>query len=197
VEGQKSVAYEIMEQLGGMVPDYLVLPVGNAGNISAVWKGFTELKSWGMTDKLPRLVGVQADGAAPIAEAVRRGTDNVKAWKTPKTVASAIKIGNPVSWKKAMRAIRDSGGTSLAVSDKEILKARDELAEKEGVFVEAASAAPVAALKHLRKTFARHSKVVCIATGNGLKDQESVEVDIDAWPEFSDDKDLLKSLKEW
>ncbi len=196
VEGQKTVAYEIFEQLGLVVPDYVVLPVGNAGNISAVWKGFTELKSWGISNKLPKLIGVQAKGAAPIAEAVKEGMNSVKAWKKPKTVASAIKIGNPVSWKKAMRAIQDSGGTSLAVPDSEILRARDDLAAKEGVFVEAASAAPVAALEHLRKVLAPRSTVVCIATGNGLKDQESVKVDLVSSPQFSDETGLLKFLKE-
>lgn len=166
IEGQKVAAYEVYEQLGG-VPDYMVLPVGNAGNISAYWKGFKELKASGISRKLPRMVGVQAEGAAPLAEAVTKKAE-LKPWPEPNTVASAIRIGNPVSWRKAVAAITESGGTALTVSDKEILAARSELAEKEGLLVEAASAAPAAALAKLR--FPRKAKVVCVATGNGLKD---------------------------
>lgn len=194
VEGQKTGAYELFEQLGSRVPDYVVLPVGNAGNISAYWKGFLELKSWGITDRLPRMVGVQAAEAAPITEAVEEGRDSVRPWESPQTVASAIRIGNPVSWKKALRAIRESGGMSLAVTDEEIVRARDDLASKEGVFVEMASATTVAALKHLRGRVRPHSKAVCIVTGNGLKDQESVRVDLESAPELSGESELLEAL---
>ncbi|MDG6898111.1 MAG: threonine synthase [Nitrososphaerota archaeon] len=166
IEGQKVAAFEVFEQLGD-VPDYVVLPVGNAGNISAYWKGFRELKAAGVSRKLPKMIGVQAEGAAPIAEAVSRGGE-MRAWPEPNTVATAIRIGNPVSWRKALAAIAESGGTALTVSDKEILAAREELATKEGLLVEAASAAPAAALPKLR--FPKNAKVVCIATGNGLKD---------------------------
>ncbi|MDA4127800.1 MAG: threonine synthase [Thaumarchaeota archaeon] len=166
IEGQKVAAFEIYEQLG-RVPDYLVLPVGNAGNISAIWKGFKELRANGITRSVPKMVGVQADGAAPFAKAFvsRR---KIEALKEPHTVASAIKIGNPVSWKKAMRAIEESGGTVLTVSDHEIMKARTELGAREGLLVEAASAAPFAALRKLK--LSKSAKVVCVATGNGLKD---------------------------
>src|SRR5579875_2012095 len=133
VEGQKTAAYEIYEQLG-RVPDYVVLPVGNAGNISAIWKGFKELREWGITEKLPRMVGVQAEGAAPIAEALQKGYDRPRVWKEPETKASAIRIGNPVSWKKAMNAIRESKGFALTVSDAEILESRKRLAASEGIF---------------------------------------------------------------
>lgn len=194
VEGQKTAAYEIYEQLGGNVPDYLVLPVGNAGNISAYWKGFAELRSWGISDKVPRMIGVQAEHAAPIARMVESGSDKVLPWKEPNTVASAIRIGNPVSWKKAFRAIRESGGTAFAVSDREIVQARDELATGEGLFVEAASAAPAAALGRLRKTADPRSLIVCIATGTGLKDQESVRVSQGETPEFSSEEELLNAL---
>ncbi|HYB45582.1 MAG TPA: threonine synthase [Nitrososphaerales archaeon] len=166
IEGQKVAAFEIYEQLGE-VPDYVVLPVGNAGNISALWKGFKELRLSGISRNLPRMIGVQAEGAAPIAEAVAKGGD-VKPWPEPNTVASAIRIGSPVSWRKALAAIKESGGTALTVSDEEILQAREELATKEGLLVEAASAAPAAALKKLK--LPARAKVVCIATGNGLKD---------------------------
>ena len=170
IEGQKTVAFEVYEQLGG-VPDYVVLPVGNAGNISAVWKGFMELREWGITDRVPKLVGVQAEGASPIVEAYDKGRNLVKPWKNPQTVASAIRIGNPVSWKKALKAIRDSMGIALTVSDPEIVKARKELASKEGVFVENASAAPLAGLRKLRRDMNVRGTVVCILTGHGLKDK--------------------------
>jgi threonine synthase len=174
VEGQKTVAFEIFEQLGS-VPDYVVLPVGNAGNISAVWKGFRELRDWGITEKVPRLVGVQAEGASPVAEAFAKGRSSVKPWKDPETLASAIRIGNPVSWKKALRAIADSKGMALAVSDAEIVEARRELATKEGVFVESASAAPLAGLRKIQESVGRDSTVVCILTGHGLKDKLPAE----------------------
>jgi threonine synthase len=166
IEGQKITAFEIYEQLGA-VPDYIVLPVGNAGNISAIWKGFKELRAMGVTGSTPKMIGVQAEGAAPLAAAFasRKG---LEPWKEPRTVASAIRIGNPVSWKKALRAIDESGGTAVVVSDREIMGARARLSTEEGLLVEAASAAPVAALRKLK--LPRSAKVVCIATGNGLKD---------------------------
>ena len=115
IEGQKTNAYEIYEQLGYKVPDYVVLPVGNAGNISAIWKGFKELKEWRISESLPRMVAVQAAGAQPIVEAFEHGRDSVVPVQ-PKTIASAINIGNPASWKKALAAIRDSKGMALAVT---------------------------------------------------------------------------------
>jgi len=173
VEGQKTTAYEIYEQLGG-VPDYVVLPVGNAGNISAIWKGFKELKEWGIAEKVPHMIGVQAEGAAPIAEAVQKGYERPRIWSEPETKASAIRIGNPVSWKKAMNAIKESEGSALTVSDSEILESRRKLAAVEGIFAEAASASPIAALS---KMGSKDGVIVCIATGNGLKDQELIEWD--------------------
>ncbi|MDV3243580.1 MAG: threonine synthase [Nitrososphaerales archaeon] len=181
IEGQKVAAYEMYEQLG-RVPDYLVLPVGNAGNISAIWKGFKELKAFGITRTLPRMVGVQAEGAAPIAEAHSRRSQ-MRPWSEPRTVATAIKIGNPVSWKKALRAISESGGAALTVSDEEILAAREELATKEGLLVEAASAAPVAGLAKLR--LPRLASVACVATGNGLKDIADSPVKMEVIPASS------------
>ena len=166
VEGQKVAAFEIYEQLGG-VPDYVVLPVGNAGNISAIWKGFKELRDLGIAKDLPAMIGVQAEGAAPLATAFSKGT-RFEPWSDPRTEASAIRIGNPVSWKKALRAVNKSGGKLVTVSDKEILTARARLSAAEGVLVEAASAAPIAALASLG--LPSRSKVVCIATGTGFKD---------------------------
>ena len=105
-----------------------------AGNISAIWKGFKELHEWRISDSLPHMVGVQAAGAQPIVEAFQRGLDSITPVQ-PHTVASAINIGNPASWKKALAAIRDSGGMALAVTDEEIITARMELASSEGIFV--------------------------------------------------------------
>ncbi len=181
IEGQKTNAYEIYEQLGYEVPDYVVLPVGNAGNISAIWKGFKELKQWGISSSLPRMVGVQAAGAQPIVEAFTHNRDSVTAVH-PKTIASAINIGNPASWRKALAALRESNGTALAVTDEETIAARMDLASTEGIFVEPASAVPLAALKKLIGKIPKEATVVCICTGNGLKDQESVKVQLESTP---------------
>ena len=166
IEGQKITAFEIYEQLG-RVPDFVVLPVGNAGNISAIWKGFKELRSGGVTDSQPKMIGVQAEGAAPLAKAALSG-EPFRPLKDPQTVASAIRIGNPVSWRKALKAIGESEGRAVTVSDEEIMKAKESLAQYEGILVEAASAAPFAALAKLK--LPQDARVVCIATGNGLKD---------------------------
>jgi threonine synthase len=193
IEGQKTNAYEIYEQLGYKVPDYVVLPVGNAGNISAIWKGFKELEEWGVSDSLPRMVGVQAAGAQPIVEAFEHGRDSVTAVK-PKTIASAINIGNPASWRKALAALRDSKGMALAVTDEETIAARMDLASSEGIFVEPASAVPIAALKKLKGRIGKDTTVVCICTGNGLKDQESVKVSLDSTPLVSSPGQMTEIL---
>ncbi len=193
IEGQKTNAYEIFEQLGYKVPDYVVLPVGNAGNISAIWKGFKELKEWGISSSLPHMVGVQAAGAQPIVEAFEHGRDSVRAVQ-PKTIASAINIGNPASWKKALVALRDSKGIALAVTDEETIAARMELASTEGIFVEPASAVPLAALKKLKGKIEKDATVVCICTGNGLKDQESVKVQLDSTPLVATPEQLVSLL---
>lgn len=196
LEGQKTLAFEVYEQLGFMVPDYLVLPVGNAGNISAIWKGFKELRLCGITDKVPRMVGVQAEGAAPIAKAFWRGSDAITPVQNPQTVASAIRIGNPASSKKALAALRESQGMVLTVSDEQIIAARKLLASREGLFVEPASATPIAALTEIGAKLERDSLIVCVATGNGLKDQESIHVDIDSTPVAPDGKKLVELFRE-
>ncbi|RLG97794.1 threonine synthase, partial [Candidatus Bathyarchaeota archaeon] len=174
LEGQKSLAYEVCDQLGGRAPDRVILPVGNAGNISALWKGFTEFYRLGLVDSLPRMVGVQAEGASPIAQAIKRGSDVVTPVENPETVATAIRIGAPVSWKKALRAIRDSDGTAETVTDEEILEAQSMLARCEGLFVEPASASSIAGLKKMVELgeIDRDETVVCVATGHGLKDPD-------------------------
>lgn len=194
IEGQKTSAFELYEQLGGAVPDYVVLPVGNAGNLSAIWKGFKEMREFGITNKLPRMVGVQAEGAAPIARAFWRGAETISPVADPRTVASAIRIGNPASAKKALLALRESNGMVLTVTDDELLSARSALASREGVFVEPASAAPIAALKEIGGKLERGASVVCVATGNGLKDPETVTTDLENVPTASDSDSLARLL---
>jgi len=172
LEGQKTLAYEVCDQLDGEVPDALVLPVGNGGNISAIWKGFGEYNMLGITKTRPRMIGVQAEGAAPIANAVKHKQERIQPVTNPRTIASAIRIGSPVNWSKVLPAINESRGTAETVSDREILRAQRDLASKEGIFVEPASAASVAGLRKCRDTgrIDRSDIVVCVATGHGLKD---------------------------
>jgi len=165
IEGQKTAAFEIIDVLGE-APDYLFIPVGNAGNITAYWKGFVEYHQSGRAKNKPKMMGFQAEGAAPIV----RGY----AIKEPETVASAIRIGNPASWQKAVAARDESGGIIDMVSDDEILSAQKLVATKTGVFGEPASAASVAGLvklSHKGMDFSR-KRVVCVITGTGLKDTD-------------------------
>ncbi len=175
IEGQKTAAYELFEQLGGRVPDWVVCPVGNGGNVAAYWKGFEELRAIGAADRLPRLVGVQAEGASPVADAILAGREAIVPVATPQTVASAIRIGNPANWPKTIRAIRESDGLAVKVPDAAILDAQASLARKEGIFVEPAGAAGVAGALRLGQEgrFDPKDRVVCICTGHGLKDPES------------------------
>ncbi|MBO3809626.1 MAG: threonine synthase [Candidatus Brockarchaeota archaeon] len=171
VEGQKTVAFEIWEGLN-RTPDFVVYPVGNAANISSGWKGFKELVEAGLADSKPRMIGVQAEGAAPIATAFLRGEEAIEPVEKPETVATAIRIGRPFSWKKALKALRDSRGTAVMVSDGEILRAQVDLARMEGLFAEPAGAAPVAGLARLSKQgfFKGDETIVAVVTGHGLKD---------------------------
>lgn len=166
IEGQKTAAFEIVDELAD-ASDYLFIPVGNAGNITAYWKGFVEYYKMDKTGKKPKMMGFQAEGAAPIV----RGHVVDK----PETVATAIRIGNPASWQKAVAARDESGGVIDMVSDAEILAAYHFLASKEGIFCEPASAASVAGLLKLSRQGMDLSKnsVVCILTGSGLKDADT------------------------
>lgn len=188
LEGQKTLAFEVCEALGD-APDALVLPMGNAGNISAIWKGFREFKAAGFITKLPRMIGVQAEGAAPIAKVVNEGAKECHV-ADPETVATAIRIGAPVNWQKAVAAIRDSGGLAATVSDDEILAAQRDLAQREGLFVEPASAAPIA---YLKKHGIDAETVVCVTTGHGLKDPDAV---LRIAPPIVQVKPTLSSLRE-
>ncbi|MDR2202748.1 MAG: threonine synthase [Nitrososphaerota archaeon] len=175
IEGQKSLGYEICEQLDYNAPDRLIVPVGNAGNISAIWKGFTEFYKFGLISKLPKMTGIQAVGSAPIAKAIKGHSDKVVPVAEPETVATAIRIGAPVSWKKAINAINESYGTAETVTDEEILDAQKLLAQVEGIFVEPASAASIAGLKKLIRNgiINKDEKIVCVTTGHGLKDPDT------------------------
>jgi len=166
IEGQKTAAFEIVDTLGD-APDLFFVPVGNAGNITAYWKGFVEYHQAGRSSKGPRMMGFQAEGASPIVEG--------RVFENPETVATAIRIGNPASWEGAVAARDESGGLIDAVSDDEILSAYKFLAAEEGVFGEPASAASVAGLIKVAQQGAelRDKKVVCIITGAGLKDPDT------------------------
>jgi threonine synthase len=175
LEGQKTLAFEVWEQLGRRIPDVVIVPVGNAGNISAIWKGFQELRRTKLTARVPRMIGVQASGAAPLADAYAKNRQKVIPWPNPETIASAIRIGAPASWKKALRAVRESRGAIIKASDEEITAAQRLLANHEGIFAEPASAASVAGLLKARKTrlLTPRETVVCVITCHGLKDQKA------------------------
>ena len=166
IEGQKTAAFEIVDALG-TAPDVHSLPVGNAGNITAYWRGYTEYHSDGLSDRLPRMLGTQAAGAAPLVLG--------HPVKEPETIATAIRIGSPASWGSAVEAQQQSHGRFVAATDEEILAAYHLVARAEGVFVEPASAASIAGLlKSVEDGWvARGSTVVCTVTGNGLKDPDT------------------------
>jgi threonine synthase len=165
IEGQKTASFEIIDQLG-LAPDIHCLPVGNAGNITAYWKGYREYKDDGLSSSLPRMWGFQAEGAAPLV--------NGAPVRNPETIATAIRIGNPASWDFAIAARDDSGGLIDSVTDAEILEAYRLLASSEGLFCEPASAASVAGLlkKYRAGQLDAGQTIVCTLTGNGLKDPQ-------------------------
>jgi len=168
IEGQKTGAFEIVDELGG-VPDILCIPVGNAGNITAYWKGFKEYRGIGRIKKTPKMMGFQAAGAAPIV----RGMPI----PNPETIATAIRIGNPASWEQAEVARDESGGLIDMVDDNEIVDAYLRLAREEGIFCEPASSASVAGLLKLSELDVdlTGKTIVCVLTGNGLKDPGTAE----------------------
>ncbi|HYT12526.1 MAG TPA: threonine synthase [Candidatus Nitrosopolaris sp.] len=189
LQGQKTAAFEVVDVLGD-APDYLLLPVGNAGNITAYWKGFREYHAAGKSTRLPRMVGAQAEGAAPIV------TGHPIA--NPRTVASAIRIGNPASWEGATSARDESGGLIAAVTDTEILAAQIRLANTEGLFAEPASAAPLALLFRLvlEGKIEKDSTTVVVLTGSGLKDPDAALKNVEPPIELDGDaRTLAKVLK--
>ena len=164
LEGQKTAAFEIVDNLGN-APDWLCIPVGNAGNITAYWMGFCQYHQQGKCDRLPRMMGFQASGASPLVSG--------KIVPHPETLATAIRIGNPASWEKAIAAQQASQGQFNSVSDDEILAAYRLLASEEGIFCEPASAASVAGLLKVKDQVPTGATVVCVLTGNGLKDPDT------------------------
>jgi threonine synthase len=189
LQGQKTAAFEIVDALGD-APDYLLLPVGNAGNITAYWKGFREYHAAGRSTRLPRMVGAQAEGAAPIVSG--------HPIPNPRTVASAIRIGNPASWEGATGARDESGGLIAAVTDTEILSAQIRLANTEGLFAEPASAAPLALLFRLvmEGKIEKDSTTVVVLTGSGLKDPDAALKNVEPPIELDGDaRTLAKVLK--
>lgn len=166
IEGQKTASFEVVEQLDGQAPDVLAIPVGNAGNITAYWKGFKEYNDKQQSG-LPKMFGFQAEGASPIVQN--------KVVKNPETIATAIRIGNPASWDKAVDAIETSEGLIDSVTDEEILEAYQLMTSKEGVFSEPASNASIAGLikLHRQGKLEKGQKVVAVLTGNGLKDPDT------------------------
>ena len=190
IEGQKTAAFEICDFLGD-APEFHAIPVGNAGNITAYWKGYNEYRSAGKSRTLPKMLGFQAAGSAPIVH--NRIIEN------PETIATAIRIGNPASWKTAIEARDQSGGLIDAVTDEEILEAYHKLAAFAGVFVEPGSAASVAGIIKLAKAnyFKNHQgeRLVCTVTGHGLKDPKTAMKDLPEPQVISGDKkDILKLI---
>jgi threonine synthase len=175
LEGQKTIGFEAIDQLGD-VPDRFVLPVGNAGNISAVHKGLGELIDLGFIDRMPMMTGIQAAGSAPVVKAIRENLPEVIPESHPETVATAIRIGAPVNAEKALVAIRKTSGTATSVTDEEILMMQRDLARKEGIGVEPASAASVAGVRRLVEEgiIDRYERIVCVVTGHLLKDPDTV-----------------------
>jgi threonine synthase len=187
IEGQKTAAFEIIDALGN-APDYLFIPLGNAGNITAYWRGFVHYKQAGKAKNTPKMMGFEAEGSAAIV----RG----QVIPNPKTVASAIRIGNPASWQKAVAARDESGGVIDYVTDEEILSAYKLLAVKEGIFGEPASAASVAGLIKKAKSGIDFSdkKVVCVITGTGLKDPDTALKSAHTIPEVPADLETIEKI---
>ena len=203
LEGQKTIGLEFMEQFFAdyeTYPDRIVLPVGNAGNTAALYKCFRELRKAGAIDEsdVPAITGVQAEGSAPMVEAIEEGADEVRRWDEVETIATAIRIGNPVNAPKALPGIRETGGTAVAVSDEEITDAQRDLAG-EGVGVEPASAASVAGLRKLRErgVVDPDENVVCLTTGHLLKDPDAAAAaGVDPEPVPNDTDSVLDHLGE-
>lgn len=175
IEGQKTAAFEVVDQLG-KAPDVLAIPVGNAGNISAYWKGFKEYHAAGKSASLPKMLGFEAEGAMAIVKG--------EPIPNPETVATAIRIGNPASWKTAVAAAEESGGQINYVTDEEILEAYRKIASREGIFAEPGSAASIAGVYKMKREgyFKGGESVVCVLTGHGLKDPNIAISTVNAEP---------------
>ena len=190
LEGQKTAAFEVCDDLGAP-PDVLAIPVGNAGNISAYWAGFRAYRDAGEIEALPRMFGFQAEGAAPLV--LGHPVDQ------PETIATAIRIGNPASWDKAIAARDESDGVIQAVSDEQILAAYQELARLEGVFCEPSSAASLAGIRALAEStdLDRDATIVCVLTGAGLKDPATGQASAPAIAESEPNVDAIRRVLGW
>ncbi len=186
IQGQKTAAFEVIDFLG-KAPDYLCIPMGNAGNITAYWLGFKEYYQAKLCKKLPKMFGFQASGSAPLVFN--------KIVENPNTIATAIRIGNPVNRKKALQVKKESKGDFFDVSDQEILHAYKLLGAKEGIFCEPASAASVAGLLKVANEIPKNSTIVCVLTGNGLKDPDCAITNNDAKFESGLDPELRTIIK--
>lgn len=177
--GKKSYAYELVEQLDGVIPDWVIHPTAGGTGIFAMWQGFKEFFSLGWIEKMPKLIAAQSDSAAPIVRAFEKGLRSVEPVEARDTVAESIQVGNPSSlgWR-ALDAVRESGGAAVAVSDQEVLEAQALTAQLSGIFAEPAAAAAVAAAKQMRAQgkLARDAIVVCNLTGHGLKQPEAITI---------------------
>jgi len=174
VEGNKTIAYEICQQNNWVSPDWVILPVGGGDCISANWKGFQEFHRFGFINSLPSMIGVQATGCNPLVRAFREKSEEIESFKSPKTIAHSILVGSPPTGLPALRAIRQSGGIALDVTEEEMLSAQRLLGSNEGIFAEPASAATIAALNKLVENgkMDKSDHVVCVITGTGLKEPE-------------------------
>jgi threonine synthase len=190
LEGQKTAAFEVCEDLGG-APDYLAIPVGNAGNISAYWQGFTDYRDAGFVETRPAMLGFQAAGAAPLV--------NGAPVAEPHTVATAIRIGNPASADKALRARDESGGAIEAVTDADILAAYRDLARVEGIFCEPASAASLAGVRKLAAEgrIDPGATIVCVLTGHGLKDPDAAAHSVAPTLTAEADAGAIREVLDW
>lgn len=170
LEGQKTIAFEIFEEIGN--PDFIIVPTGNAGNIYAIWKGFKELMNLGLIEKIPKMIAVQSSGSSPIADYIMGNKEKIEFVENPETLATAIRIGKPVNYMKALKAIKDSNGYAIKLDDKEIIEGQKELAREEGIGVELASASTMKAYHKLLDNgyINKNDKVVLILTGHALKD---------------------------
>jgi len=171
-EGTKTIAFEIAEDLEWNTPDWVVMPAGGAGLSAAVWKGFLEIMEAGIITELPRILAVQAEGCAPLVKAFKEGKKKVERWENPSTLAKAISVPFPLDGELALRAIRDSGGSAISVSDVEMVRAAGVMARLEGIFAEPTGAASVAGLaKALEEgIISKKESVVALVTGTGLKE---------------------------
>lgn len=183
IAGQTTAAFEIIDEFED-APDFHLLPVGNAGNITAYWAGYREFRAREKSTKLPAMIGFQAAGAAPIF--------HDKVIQNPETIASAIRIGNPASWKQARAALDESKGDVGVVTDEDILAAQSWLASHEGIFVEPASAAPIAGLFKWSQNIPDGSRIVCTVTGHGLKDPDSIQRGIGNFERVPANMDIVR-----